>query len=281
MPFRAASRLSRVRLPRIPGRWHSDGVTVRLEFGVPGSRDARLRTAWTPGRDPVRDWAWVQHGFARGGRHLAGLAGALGSAGVSVVCPDIASLTPRRSMHDPAFLTAAALTIARAVDAGIPQARGVEVGSGGWVGVGHSAGAAVIVHAAGVLAARPGEPGAPRGLVLIDPVDTVGGLLQAALPGLPADLPITVLACPPSRCNRGGETVAWLRRSGRAEIRDLPGLSHADPERIPASLLPVDVAPAGRAVRWACGAPGSADRVARLGEDVVAQVRRDLGGDAG
>lgn len=247
-------------------------MVVRLELAVPGARDAHVRTTWTSGTEPVVGWAWVQHGFARRGRHLDGLAGALASAGISGVRPDIASLVPRYSMHDPAFLTAVALTVARAIEAGIPQGRGVDVGTS-WVGVGHSAGAAIVAHVASVLAARPVGPGTPRGLVLLDPVDTVGGLLRAALPGLPADLPIVALALPPSRCNRGGETVEWLGRTGRVEVLPLPDLSHADPERIPASLLPADVAPAGAAARWACGPAGSADRVAELGEFAVAQVR--------
>lgn len=248
-------------------------MAVHLEFRVPGARDARVRTTWTSGTDPTVGWAWIQHGFARRGRHLDGLAGALAAAGISGVRPDIASLTPRHSMHDPAFLTAVALTVARAIESGMPQGRGVDVDATSWVGVGHSAGAAVVAHVAGVLSARPVGPESLRGLVLLDPVDTVGGLLRAALPGLPPELPIVALALPPSRCNRGGETVAWLARTGRVEVLHLPDLSHADPERIPASLLPADVAPAGAAARWACGPAGSADRVAALGEVTVAQVR--------
>lgn len=260
---------------RIPSRWHSDGVGLLLEFDVPGIRDGRLRTEWTAGREPAVGWAWLQHGFARGGHHLAGLAGALAGAGISAVRPDIASLTPRRSMHDVAYLTAAAITVGLAVESGIPTGRGIGTGSG-WVGIGHSAGAAVVVHAAAVLAARGSGPGGPRGLVLLDPVDTVGGLLAAALPGLPADLPIVALACPPSRCNRGGQTVQWLRRTGRAEVRDLPGLSHADPERVPASLDPAAVPSAGRAVRWACGPGGTPARVVALGEETVGIARELL-----
>ncbi len=250
-------------------------MSVLLEFDVPGVRDGRLRTAWTEGREPVAGWAWLQHGFARSGRRLAGLAGALAGAGISSVRPDIASVSPRRSMHDPTFLTAAAVTVGLAVEAGIPTARGIGTGSG-WVGIGHSAGAAVLIHATAVLAARGSVPGQPRGLVLLDPVDTVGGLLTAAFPGLPADLPIVVLACPPSRCNRGGQTVEWLRRTGHVDVRDLPGLSHADPERVPASLDPADVAPAGRAVTWACGPGGTSERVAALGEETVRIVRELL-----
>ena len=250
-------------------------MVVRLELAVPGVRDARLRTAWTPGRGHVRGWVWLQHGFARSGRHLEGLAEALAADGMSVVRPDIRSLSPRRSLHDADYLTAVAVTIARAVEAGLPQARGVDVGSG-WVGMGHSAGAAVVCHAAAVLAARGSGAGAPRGLVLLDPVDTVGRLLGAALPGLPASVPIVALACPPSRCNRRGETVAGLRASGRVGVVDQPRLSHADPERIPGSLRPHDVVAAHRAARWACGPGGSSLDVVALGEWAVRTAREFL-----
>ncbi|MFM9048657.1 MAG: alpha/beta hydrolase [Actinomycetota bacterium] len=250
-------------------------MTVHLEFGVPGSRDARLRTAWTPGREPIAGWVWLQHGFARSAGPLGGLADALAARGMSVVRPDIASLTPRRSMHDPAFLTAVALTLANAIDAGIPQERGIAVGQG-WVGIGHSAGAAVIVHGAAVLAARPGLPGSPAGLVLLDPVDTVGGVLARALAGVPAAVRIIALACPPSRCNRRGRTARWLGATGRAEVVPMPGVSHGDPERIPGSLVAADVAPAGRAIRWACGPAGSPQSVAELGEETVRAARSFL-----
>ena len=237
-----------------------------LELRVPGARDGAVRMAWTPPRGPARGWAWLQHGFARRGRHLAGLAGALAERGIAVVRPDLGSWTPWHSLHDPAFLTSAALTIATSVERGIPQDRGIDV-AGPWVAMGHSAGAAVACHVSGVLAGRPGgQVDAPAGLVLLDPVDSVGRLLASSLPSI-AGLPMTVLACPPSRCNRHGETVDRLR--ARAEIIALSGLSHADPERIPASLRPADVPTASRAALWACGPAGSPAAVVDLGERAV------------
>ncbi len=232
---------------------------------VPGAGD--LRTTWTPARGEPRGWVWLQHGFARSGRHLGGLADLLAGHGFAVVRPDVASFTPWRSMHDRAYLTACALTIAAAVQEGTVADRGVAVG-GPWLGVGHSAGAAIVVQAAAVLGAH-GLP--PAGLILLDPVDTVGGLLVGALPDLGA-VPIVAFACPPSRCNRHGSTVDHLR--GRAEIVDLAGLSHADPERIPARLDVAAVPPAGRAVVWACGPPGSQAAVVGLGERTLAAAER-------
>ena len=165
--------------------------------------------------------------------------------------------------------------------------------------VGHSAGGAVVAHAAACIQAREPAPvglearrpapvglagrdgdAAPVGLsrvagmVLLDPVDTVGGLLASVLPALEAGARSlrdrsTVHACRPSRCNRQGATVAELRGRGWAVI-DHPGLSHADPERIPGQV----VGPALPPDRWAarvCGEPGSGADVL----DLAAAVRAE------
>lgn len=221
-----------------------------------------MRTVWTPASGEPRGWAWLQHGFARTGSSLAGLAGALAARGVCVVRPELRSLTPRRSMHDRAYLTAVTLTLAAAVDEGAVSARGVPV-SGPWLGIGHSAGAAVVVHAAAVLASRPVDI---AGLILIDPVDTVGGLLAGSLSEIPG-VPIVAFACPPSRCNRQGQTARRL--TVRADVIPLPGLSHADPERIPGDLRVTSVPPPGRAVSAICGRGGSPEAVIDLGERVA------------
>lgn len=226
----------------------------------------RVRTTWTAPKSEGRGWAWVQHGFLRSGAGLAGLAGLLSAAGFAVVRPDIASLRPTRSMHDPSWLTEVALTIARAVDIGIPQSRGV-VAPGGWTLIGHSAGGAVAVHAAACLAARhAGER--VDSLVLLDPVDTVGGILGAALPGSPRG---TVHACRPSRCNRQGATARFLADEGWP-VFDHPDLAHPDPERIPADGLPETVADAPAWLGALCGTPGSGEAVAVLARQVRAEV---------
>jgi pimeloyl-ACP methyl ester carboxylesterase len=197
---------------------------------------------------------------------MRGLAELLADDGWAVVCPDIPSLLPRRSMHDPRWLTEVALTLGRAVDAGVPQARGV-VGDGFWSFVGHSAGAAVVVHAAACIDARHPGPEGAGALVLLDPVDTVGSLLAQALPGIDPRRPRRVFACRPSRCNRHGATVEELRRVGWPVSDDLD-LAHPDPERIPGVLRAQDVPAASPWLVRICGAPGSPDHVLGLGSGV-------------
>ena len=242
---------------------------VVLALDLPSG--GRVRTVWTApvGTAPMgegRGWAWLQHGFMRSGAGLAGLAGFLARAGYAVVRPDIPSLRPTRSMHDARWLTEVTLTVSRAVDVGIPQARGVRA-AGAWSLIGHSAGAAVAVHAAACLDARHGGAGVAS-LVLLDPVDTVGGLLAAALPGAPRG---NVHACRPSRCNRHGVTVRMLAGQGWPVVEH-PGLAHPDPERIPASGRPEDVADAPAWLGTLCGKPGSREDVADLATEVRAEL---------
>lgn len=242
---------------------------VVLALDLPSG--GRVRTLWTAPAPTAtggegRGWVWLQHGFTRSGADLAGLAGLLADAGYAVVRPDIPSFRPTRSMHDARWLTEVALTVARAVDVGIPQARGVRA-AGAWSLVGHSAGAAVAVHVAACLDARHGDAGVAS-VVLLDPVDTVGRLLAAALPGAPQG---TVHACRPSRCNRHGATVRTLAGQGWPVVEHL-GLAHPDPERIPASGRAEDVPDAPAWLGAVCGRPGSPADVA----DLASQVRADL-----
>lgn len=252
---------------------------VVLDLDLPSG--GRVRTTWTSacnesGPGEGRGWAWVQHGFMRSGADLAGLAGLLARDGYAVVRPDIPSLRPTRSMHDARWLTEVALTIARAVDVGIPQSRGIHA-SGPWALLGHSAGGAVAVHVAACLAARHRDPGSQdagvSALLLLDPVDTVGGLLAAALPGVMVAGAHRGLvhACRPSRCNRGGATVRALADLGWPVVHH-PGLAHPDPERIPASGLAEDVPDAPAWLGALCGTPGSGADVAALAR----QIRGEL-----
>ena len=240
-------------------------VVIALQLPSGG----RVRTTWTAPVGTGRGWAWVQHGFVRRGADLDGLAGLLARAGIAVVRPDISSWRPRRSMHDPRWLTEVALTIARSVDAGIPQERGIGA-EGPWTLLGHSAGGAIAVHAASCLHAS-GRPIAS--VVLLDPVDTVGGLLAGSLPGAPRG---TAHACRPSRCNRRGSTVRALAGAGW-RIVEHPGLAHPDPERIPADAEPASVPAADPWLARVCGAPGSGQDVAALARAVRDDVLGPLG----
>lgn len=258
-------------------------TTAVLDLDVP--LGGRVRTTWMSAPGASRGWAWVQHGFGRRASALAGLAELLVGEGLCVVRPDIAWWRPRRSMHDAPWLTSATVTIARAIETGLPQGRGIGVGAPlRWTLLGHSAGGAVVGHAAACIQARVGDSVA--GLVLLDPVDTVGGLLAGALPAL-EDFSAGEMAghggstclrdrsmvhsCWPSRCNRQGATVAALRARGWA-IRDHAGLSHADPERIPGRESGPALAPDAWAARL-CGRSGSDADVLAL----AAQVRAEAG----
>ncbi|MFZ9987703.1 MAG: hypothetical protein ACO3ID_09500 [Candidatus Nanopelagicales bacterium] len=248
-----------------------------LDLDVP--LGGHVRTWWTAPVGTARGWAWVQHGFGRRASALAGCAQLLASEGIAVVRPNIAWWRPRRSMHDATWLTAASVTIARAVEAGIPQSRGIGVDAPSiWTMVGHSAGGAVVGHAAACLEARGTPPGGlsrVAGMVLLDPVDTVGGLLGSVLPTLEAGERSlrdrsTVHSCRPSRCNRQGATVAELNSRGWNVVAH-PGLSHADPERIPPRITGPALAPDLWAAR-VCGEPGSGADVLTLADEVRAEV---------
>ena len=200
---------------------------------------------------------------------MNGVAGLLASLGYAVVRPDIPSLRPVRSMHDTRWLTEVSVTIARAVESGIPAPRGVDA-DGPWTFVGHSAGAAVVVHAAACMDAR--QAAATAALVLLDPVDTVGGLLSASLPAVDGGPGGIVHACRPSRCNRHGSTVRFLAGQGWPVIEH-PGLAHPDPERIPAEPVPAHVESPSPLLARICGTPGTAAAVMALAD----QLRADLG----
>lgn len=250
------------------------GSDVVLALTLPSG--GRVRTTWTPPAGRGRGWAWLQHGFLRGSRRLDGLAGLLSAAGLAVVRPELPSLRPRRSIHDARWLTEVALTIGRAVDVGLPQSRGIEA-HGAWTFVGHSAGAAVAVHVATCLdARRVGTPTTAADgvtVVLLDPVDTVGGLMKAALRAGAPPWTSHVHACRPSRCNRHGATTRALAERGW-RVTHHPGLAHPDPERIPADCQPVSVPGADPWLTPICGSPGSPADVAALASQVRAEVLR-------
>ena len=249
-------------------------MSVVLDLSVPAG--GRVRTAWRPAVGEVKGWVWVQHGFSRRARNMAGVAELLSAHGYVTVAPDIATLRPWRSMHDATWLTSVAATMARAVEVGLIEGRGIPVG-GPWLGVGHSAGAAIVAHAAMVLRATHRSDALPRtvdvaGLALLDPVDSVGGLFARALPTLDG-LPLEAQTCRPSSCNRQGILGDELARSGRL-VAAYPNLNHGDPERIPRRLDVGDVPAPSRAIAAVCGAPGSPNDVLAMATGLLASVER-------
>ena len=188
-------------------------------------------------------WASVHHGFTRSPRHLAGVATLLSAAGIATVRPSTSGLMPRRSIHDPGYLTRRA--IERAVHAEVQG-----LGELPWIGIGHSAGSAVALLEAAVRI----ENGFPvAGVILLDGTDTIGGV--ARLP----DAPILLISNPPSKCNAQGALTARIRES-REEFVGLTivGGGHGDAERI-GSGAPGHI-PA--VYRFTCGDHSAAEDVA-------------------
>lgn len=162
-------------------------------------------------------WASVHHGFTRTPRHLAGIARLLAGLGIASVRPHTIGLSPKHSMHDPRYLHR------RAIERGVTaELRGL--GALPWIGIGHSAGAAVALHEA---AARLDGGFPVAGVILLDGTDTVSG--TARIP----DVPILSVANSPSSCNAGGALAARIRatREGFIGLEVIDG-GHGDAERI-------------------------------------------------
>ena len=245
-----------------------------LDLRLPSG--GRIRTTWDAPAGHGRGWAWVQHGFTRHASHLTGLAGLLAAAGLAVVRPDVGSFGLTRSIHDAGWITEVAITIARAIETGIPQSRGIHA-TGPWSILGHSAGGAVAVHVASCLATR--HQGVPvRALVLLDPVDTPRRLLAGSLDGTAMAAVGRVHAFRPSRCNRGGATAGMLAQAGWP-VLDHPELAHPDPERIPADAQESSVGAADPRLSRLCGPPGAPADIVGLARRVEAEMTLGRGLD--
>ena len=185
---------------------------------------------------------WLQHGFARTPRNLSGLTEKLTAAGLEVLAPNLPSLRRHRLLDDPELLDELSGRISR-----------LSTGTGGsLVLVGHSVGGASLAHvAARLLRDSP----APLGLVLLDPNESLTGILQPALAAL-GELPVRAAVAPPNRCNRSGQAAKWLRELANGEVVEVPNGSHCDAE-----------GRADLACRLGCGKvdPGAAQLVSSLG----------------
>jgi hypothetical protein len=203
---------------------------------------------WNDPAGPVRAGIIVQHGFARSPRHMAGIAELLAERGYLVVRPHIQSFRVRGSLHDATWLDGFGQHIVQTLR---DRAGGVRL-----IGIGHSAGAAVVCGWAQHL----------DGLVLLDPVDRHRRIATCFAGDHP---PSRVITADPSACNQWGAAVRRLCASGSLipgrDWVSIAGSAHADPERIPASLQPRDVEDADLLARLACGRGGSAEVVCRWG----------------
>lgn len=217
---------------------------------------------WDEPVGPVRAAVIVQHGFARAPQRLAGIAGLLAARGLLVVRPRVPSLRPRHSLQDSRWLD----DLGREI---ISQIRR-RAGDRPIIGVGHSAGAAVVSGWSADLA----------GLILLDPVDRHGRIADLARADARNDVPLRVISADPSGCNRHGRAAESLAAAGRIEAGTtwvtIEHTAHQDPERIPASLEPADVADDDLLARWACGRGGTSERVCRWGHRLVEDIEAFL-----
>lgn len=203
---------------------------------------------WDSPTGSIRAGVIVAHGFARSARHMAGIAGLLMQQGCLVVRPEVPSFSVRRSLHDPSWLDRFGEHIVATLRV---RAGGVPL-----IGIGHSAGAAVVCGWSAQL----------DGLVLLDPVDRHRRIDKCCAQDHP---PYRVITADPSACNRHGATARGLAAAGelvpgRTWV-SIAGSSHADPERVPASGKPDDVPAPDLLARLVCGRGGSAETVCRWG----------------
>lgn len=192
------------------------------------------------------------HGFTRQPEHLAALAAGCVESGITCVRP---ALAPRWA---PMAIASAGLLRRRAEQLSLALvALPTPV-----VLVGHSAGAAAAVWIAATwMQADSASPPALAGIVLVDGVDSLTGLIRRGLPLLDA-IPMRAVLAPPSPCNRHGALSDYLtaHRPGISEVID--GSGHGDIEG---------------EERWvyarACGDSSSPDTRARLIADVIGLAR--------
>jgi alpha-beta hydrolase superfamily lysophospholipase len=193
--------------------------------------------------------AWLQHGFARSPKHLSALTQRLVDAGIEVLAPHLPSLRRHRLLDDPDLLNELARRL--------PLVSNTQ--DGRLVLVGHSVGGAALSHVAALLLQEGPEP---LGLVLLDPNESLTGLMEPAMTAL-GGIGIHAAVAPPNRCNRSGQAAGWLSALENAEVVEIPNGSHCDAE-----------GRADLACRMGCGSvdPAAARMVSDLAVDWTHQL---------
>jgi hypothetical protein len=248
-----------------PEKAYADGISVAsspLEVAC-GDRTVSLPARWSiPDGQPTA-LAWVQHGFARTGERMADLADRLAADGLLVVTPTVDALGGCSLSDAGAIVAGIAEALAeRAGGALLVSAReaGMEADSlpADLVLVGHSAGGAAMTGVAAELVGADAA-GALRLLLLLDPVESRGGMMAASLPTLDA-VEVLAVAGEPGPCNADASGPAALAAARHAfhGVR-IEGGCHCDPEGDSTNL----------ACTLVCGTPD---------EEHVALLRRLAGG---
>lgn len=178
------------------------------------------------------------HGFTRSPGHLSALARACTDANLACLRPALATRWAPTRMVQPAWVRTVAQRL-HEVLAGLP---------GPVVLVGHSAGASVacaivaqwLAESPAVNPTMPlnlGQPGDMghavqlAGLVLVDGVDSVTGLLRTSIDRL-VGVPMVAWAADPGPCNRHGALADFLDDRRPGIVVRVPGSCHGDIEGV-------------------------------------------------
>lgn len=220
-----------------PEAVYVDGISVALapiEVSC-GDRIVSLPARWSiPAGQPTA-LAWVQHGFARTGERMADLADRLAADGLLVVAPTVDALGGCSLSDAGAIVAGIAEALVGRVDEGalLASARDAGMAAGSLptdlVLVGHSAGGAAMTGVAAELAASDAA-GTLRLLLLLDPVESRGGMMAASLPELEA-VEVLAIAGEPGPCNAeaSGPAALGAARDSFHGVR-IKGGCHCDPE---------------------------------------------------
>lgn len=137
------------------------------------------------------------HGFGRGPAALDRLAEHLAAAGLWVMRPHLRSKPAKGGMNDRDVMT----SLGFAAAACAPEAGPLAI-------VGHSAGGAVAMQAAGALVEAGVEL---KGVVLVDSNGSIPTIMDPSLRTLSsAGVPVRTVAAAPGRCNRKAQIARWL-----------------------------------------------------------------------
>ncbi|HSI99849.1 MAG TPA: hypothetical protein VLA59_05645 [Patescibacteria group bacterium] len=219
-----------------PEAEYAEGISVAvapLEVAC-GDRTVSLPARWSiPDGQPTA-LAWVQHGFARTGERMADLADRLAADGLLVVTPTVDALGGC-SLSDAAAIVAGIAGILSERDGGALLTSAREAGMGtdsmpsDLVLVGHSAGGAAMTGVAAALV-EADAAASLRLLLLLDPVESRGGMMAASLPALDA-VEVLAIAGEPGPCNADASGPAALAAARDAfhGVR-IEGGCHCDPE---------------------------------------------------
>ena len=209
----------------LPG--HAQSLTTPSVGTLASVRDCEVRYRVHPATAPVRaPVALIAHGFLRNGAFMSGWADAISRAGLTAVTIDLcASAAPNgRHADNGADLVA------------LRRKLGIEDA----VYVGVSAGGLAAMIAASL------DPGATRGVLLLDPTNA-GGQARSAAARVRA--PVAALVAKPQLCNAWRNIDSALETLPNATIVRIDSASHCDFE------WPTDMF-----CRVACVSTGSDDR---------------------